>query len=362
MLGGARARFAVPLLTGSSGITISSVQAGGQAALRNVSGNNVYNSAITLQTSPVTLTTGIVSSPAGAVESGSTVTITTLGAHPFAAGETVIILGVAVSGYNGLFTITSVPSPTTFTYADTQTGLAASGGGTATVAGALIGTAIGVDSGLTLTEGPNSVVQDFAPLTVPSATLSKVGAGTLVFPIANTYSGTTFVNNGVLNIGQAGANSSALGGGAPEQQTVTVLGANGIFHLVFNAFPTTTATLFIGDPTLAQDMQTALNSLPSIGGVGGLVTVVQGSGGNSNVFTVTFGGSLQYTNVPPMTSTTLSGGVTAVVATLPDGPGGTVVNSGGTLQVQGNINVSTENLTLNGTGFNGQAALENVRA
>jgi len=360
MFGGALATFAVPLLTGSSGVAISSVLAGGQGALRNVSGNNVYNSAITLQTSPVNLTTAIVNSPNGAVEAGSTVTITTLGAHPFTAGETIRILGVAVSGYNGLFTITSVPSPTTFTYADTQTGLAASGGGTATVAGALIGTAIGVDAGLTLTEGPNSVVQDFGPLTVPAATLTKVGAGTLVFPIANTYSGTTFVNNGVLNIGQAGANSSALGGGGPEQQTVTVLGANGIFNLSFNGFTTTTPTLFVGDPTLAQDMQTALNSLPSIGGVGGSVTVMQGSGGNSNVFTVAFGGSLQYTNVPPMTSTTLSGGVTAVVATLRDGPGGTVVNSGGTLQVQGNINVSTENLTLNGTGFNGQGALENV--
>src|SRR5207237_10326837 len=76
--------------------------------------------------------------------------------------------------------------------------------------------------------------------------------------------------------------------------------------------------------------------------------------------TAPFGCSWPHTHVPPTPSATLSGGVTAVVATLRDGPGGTLVNSGGTLQVQCNITVSTENLTLNGTGFNGQGALENV--
>src|SRR5205814_2219 len=73
----------------------------------------------------------IAASPTGATEAGTTVTIATTVAHGFAVGQTVVIAGVGVAGYNGTFTVTSVPSPTTFTYA-AAAGLAASGGGTAT--------------------------------------------------------------------------------------------------------------------------------------------------------------------------------------------------------------------------------------
>ena len=68
-----------------------------------------------------------------ATESGNTVTITTATPHGFSYGNTVVIAGVGVAGYNGSFTITSVPSATTFTYKDSSTGLAASSGGTAAV-------------------------------------------------------------------------------------------------------------------------------------------------------------------------------------------------------------------------------------
>ncbi len=67
----------------------------------------------------------------GATESGTTVTITTTKTHGFKAGQFVQIQSVPVSGYNGTFTIVSTPTGTTFTYTDTTSGLAASGGGTA---------------------------------------------------------------------------------------------------------------------------------------------------------------------------------------------------------------------------------------
>ena len=67
----------------------------------------------------------------GATESGATVTITTTTAHGFKNGQEVQVLGVGVSGYNGQFAITSVPTTTTFTYTATNLGLASSGGGTA---------------------------------------------------------------------------------------------------------------------------------------------------------------------------------------------------------------------------------------
>ena len=44
-------------------------------------------------------------------------TATSTTAHGLAVGQMVVIAGVGVAGYNGTFTVASVPSPTTFTYA-----------------------------------------------------------------------------------------------------------------------------------------------------------------------------------------------------------------------------------------------------
>jgi CxxC motif-containing protein (DUF1111 family) len=67
----------------------------------------------------------------GATESGTTVTITTTASHGFKTGQEVQVLNVPVSGYNGQFAITGIPSPTTFTYTATKSALKASGGGAA---------------------------------------------------------------------------------------------------------------------------------------------------------------------------------------------------------------------------------------
>jgi CxxC motif-containing protein (DUF1111 family) len=73
----------------------------------------------------------VAASPAGATESGTTVTITTTAPHNFQVGQTVTVAGVAVSAYNGAFSLLTIPSSTTFTYTDTGSALAASGGGSA---------------------------------------------------------------------------------------------------------------------------------------------------------------------------------------------------------------------------------------
>ena len=75
----------------------------------------------------------INASPTGAIEAGSTVTITAP-AHGLAAGQKVVISGVGVGGFNGYFTVATVPTANTFTYTNTSTGLAVSGGGTVTLA------------------------------------------------------------------------------------------------------------------------------------------------------------------------------------------------------------------------------------
>lgn len=73
----------------------------------------------------------IASSPTGATQSGTTVTITTTSAHNLSAGQIVTIAGVTATGYNGVFVVLTVPSTTTFTYSTTS-GLSASGSGTVT--------------------------------------------------------------------------------------------------------------------------------------------------------------------------------------------------------------------------------------
>ncbi|MFB3739025.1 MAG: M14 family zinc carboxypeptidase [Candidatus Velamenicoccus archaeovorus] len=60
-----------------------------------------------------------IASSGGAVESGTTVTITTRTAHGLSPGDSVTIAGVTVDGYDGTFTVDAVLSPTSFTYTAT---------------------------------------------------------------------------------------------------------------------------------------------------------------------------------------------------------------------------------------------------
>ena len=98
---------------------------------------------------------------ASATEVSTTATITTVGKHNFSVGETVVIAGVGVAGYNGTFTIVSTPTPTTFTYSTSPTsGLGASSGGSANV-------------GIIILE-PLKITKSFVPATVATNTASTL--------------------------------------------------------------------------------------------------------------------------------------------------------------------------------------------
>jgi hypothetical protein len=89
-------------------------------------------------TQPAAVT--IAASPSGATENGFLVTINTTTAHGLSAGQSVTITGVGVAGYNGTFPVVSAPTTLQFTYIAGVSGLAASGGGTAASATATIQT------------------------------------------------------------------------------------------------------------------------------------------------------------------------------------------------------------------------------
>jgi len=84
----------------------------------------------------------IAASPSGATQSGFLVTITTSAAHGLAAGQSTTIAGVGVSGYNGTVPVVSILSSTQFTYIAGASGLAASGGGTSASCTATIQTTV----------------------------------------------------------------------------------------------------------------------------------------------------------------------------------------------------------------------------
>lgn len=67
----------------------------------------------------------------GVSRATNVVTVTTTAAHGFVAGNQVTIAGVTDASFNGTFIVASVPTTTSFTYAQTA-GNATSGGGTAT--------------------------------------------------------------------------------------------------------------------------------------------------------------------------------------------------------------------------------------
>jgi hypothetical protein len=109
-----------------------------------------YNGTFTVASVPATTTftytdstTGLGKSGGGTAtgyglsESGSTVTVWTTVANQLTVNEPVTISGAGVAGYNGTFTVTSLPggaNGTTFTYTDTNASLANSGGGMAALA------------------------------------------------------------------------------------------------------------------------------------------------------------------------------------------------------------------------------------
>lgn len=134
-----------PTQVSESGTTMTvtasnSLQAGNQVVLAGIS-RPEFNGAFTVTSA--NSTSFQCSAYAGpvqsATESGTTVTITAplyngiTSLPSLQVGDSVLISGVSVAGYNGTFSVSSVnPYASTFTYTDTATGLANASGGTAT--------------------------------------------------------------------------------------------------------------------------------------------------------------------------------------------------------------------------------------
>jgi hypothetical protein len=191
----------------------------------------------------------------GATESGNTVTITTSAAHGLVAGQTVLIAGLP-AGFDGTFTVASVPSTTTFTYTDATSGLSKSGGGTVTGYGL-------TESGSTVTVW-TTVAHDLAvnePVTISGAGVAGYNGTFTITSLPGGSNGTTFTyTDGTPGLANSGGGTAALARGIP----ISLSGANtsgvtsGTFTLTYSSSDLTISGAIV-DPVLAASYGATLS-------------------------------------------------------------------------------------------------------
>jgi hypothetical protein len=229
----------------------------------------------------------------GATETGATVTIRTAAAHNRSVGDIVTIAGVGVGGYNGTFTITAVPSPRSFQYTAGVSGLAPSGGGTATynspfqvrIGGndsAVIGGASQAYNATNIQNAINAIAGFAGTVTVPSAASTGFTVN-----YGGASAGLDVPSFQIVNLNCGGCFASV--------EETTHGGANDSFTLNYNgnvSVPITNGVNYTAAGILA-----ALTPLLPAGGT----ATVAGFGGGafSNTgFQVTYTGTLAMANNP----------------------------------------------------------------
>ncbi len=228
------------------------------------------------------------------------------------------------------------------------------------------------------------------------------GSGTVILAGTNTYTGTTIVNSGTLEI----TSNSALGafataaentlvgfgatlqltGGLTISEPLTLNGTGvsslGALHNTSGASTSNGLITIGGTASIIADAGSSLtlfHTSTTTTVIGGLANVADNVsfGGGGTIFvnsviastiatlTKTDSGTLFLTAANAYTgSTTITGGVIQVsnAAGLGSTAGGTIVNTGGgaALQLTGGITIGAEALFLNGAGVSNDGALRNI--
>lgn len=272
---------------------------------------------------------------------GTTVLVTTSAAHPFVAGQSVTISGASPAGYNGTFTIVTVPSSTTFTYATaTAVTSAATGTITASGSGTTATAVLQTPTVNTYTNGASVTISGASPagydgtFTISSVTATSFqytvppGLGTAtsgsfgirVQPAANATSRFVVValNNHGFSNGQAitisGANPSSFNGNWQVYPAGGVLDANTFFFDMGSAFPVPSG----GNPTVQLTTNPlAYATIPSHGYSGSPTVTIAGAtpSGYNGAFTATIVDSNTISYVLPAAQGPATG--TSITASTP---------------------------------------------
>lgn len=249
-----------------------------------------------------------------------------------------------------------------------------------------------ISGNFNLTLGGAGAITVSRPIAIGTGNLTKDGTGTATFLLGNTYTGTTTVSAGALNIRNAtGLGTSASGtsvtagaslqlqGGITitnEALTLNGLGVgsagalrnisgnnnyNGNITLGSASRINSDAGILTINPAIGDSI-TATNQNLTLGGAGNIVVskaITTGTGTltKDGTGTSTLLGANTYSG-----TTTISAGALNIQnnAALGTTAGATSVTTGAALQMQGGITVTGEALTLNGTGVGNSGALRNI--
>ncbi len=187
--------------------------AGGNASVGTISTNGLF----TAPASAPTSNTATIAASNGAVRKTNVVTITTTAAHGFTVGQSVTIAGVSDTSFNGTFAIASVPSSSTFTYA--QTGPDASSGG---------GTAASVSNAVTIkavsaADSSRSATAAVLIVTAADPTLTSISPS--VVPQGAVFEDVYLTGTNMISTTRVRVNGVPLASSAIAQATPTVLRA-----------------------------------------------------------------------------------------------------------------------------------------
>ncbi len=266
----------------------------------------------------------------GASESGTTATIRTSAAHGRSVGDWVVVTGVGVAGYNGTVQITAVPTPRSFEYTAAASGLANSGGGSATFSSPFQVRIGGNDSAVIggSSQAYNNANIQAAINAIPgfAGTVTVSGAASTGFTVTfgGASAGIDVPGIELVNLscnGCFGSVEEANHGGANDSFTISYDGAV--------SAPITNGVNYNAAGILA--------ALTPILPAGATATVAGFAGGtfNNTGFQVTFTGGLAATNVPvTLGLQEFSAGASGFVGETDKG--GAVDNKGGTVTETGN--------------------------
>ena len=394
-------------------ISFTNTGVGGNGAIRNISGNNTLSGALTIANN----TTNLIQSDAGTlllsgtINSSSTASrnLTLSGAGNITISAAMNLNGSAgttgtltkngtgyatITNANTFSGLTTVSAGTLEIQNATALGSSAAAGNTSVTSGATLaisnnittaeplslnGQGVGSNGALRGLSGTNTVTGNITLATasyigvdasstltasgiISGATdLTKVGNGTLVLTAANTYTGTTAINAGTLEI----RNTAGLGGGTG----VTTI-SNGATLALGGAGYTTTENITVagagvsnlgairnasGNNTLSGNLTMSADS--SIGVASGTILTATGtlasSGGDYDLLKTDAGnlilsGTNSYTG-----TTTVRNGTLTVTTNSPVSLNGALGISGSTVQLGDAGTAASDNLALligNATG------------
>ena len=199
--------------------------------------------------------------------------------------------------------------------------------------------------------GPYGVTLTNQPVAAGSTTYNGSG-GTLVFTAPVSYTGPTNISAGTLKLSSNGALTQTTAANAVQAVTV-IKAASGTFSMSFNGQTTAAITYSTTPAITAENIQAALAALPAIGANNVSVNVSPTSTANSQLFYVTFQGTLASLPQPLMTivaygtTTAGQGDLTSsvnialgTVSTTTVGGPAVTINTGGTLTLD---NTGTNN-------------------